>query len=69
MTKSKLSKRIKNGVRAAKKRGVNLGRPGIDDEIRQCILIMSREGINIRSISRLVGVSVGTVYNVISKKK
>ncbi|MBT2551761.1 helix-turn-helix domain-containing protein [Arthrobacter sp. ISL-5] len=62
-----LSWRIKAGLEAAPDRGIVGGRPRvIDDDKRAVILSRSEQGEPIRSIAQSLGVSVGTVHNVLA---
>lgn len=64
--KSIRSARIKAGLRAARAGGSTLGRPKLVDDARFHDIAMRREqGESIRSIAQAVGVSVGTVHNVL----
>ena len=57
--------RVKSGLAAAKKRGVKLGAPvKVDAEMRGKILKLRKEGESLRSIAKIVGLSVGTVQQV-----
>lgn len=58
---------IKAGLEAARDRGIVGGRPRvIDDDKRAVILSRSEQGEPIRSIAQSLGVSVGTVHNVLA---
>jgi len=60
------SDRIKAGLRAARADGSTLGRPALIDNASYNDMVTRREqGESIRSIAQAVGVSVGTVHNVL----
>lgn len=59
--------KIRRGIQAAQERGVAHGRPRVIDEIkRERILVLREEGATLRAIAATVGVSVGTVHNVLA---
>lgn len=61
-----LSSRIKAGVKASRELGVSSGRPRvINASTRAAILARREQGEPLRSIAQAVGVSVGTVHNVL----
>lgn len=60
------SGRIKAGLRATRADGSTLGRPTlIDDAIYNDMVTRPEQGESIRSIAQGIGVSVGTVHNVL----
>jgi DNA invertase Pin-like site-specific DNA recombinase len=64
-----LSRKIKTGLRVARVCGSIGGRPTVlDDDKRTQILIRREQGNSIRAIAHSIGVSVGTVHNVLSQK-
>lgn len=64
-----ISRKTKNGLEAARKRGRVGGRPRvIDDDKRAVILARREKGESIRMIARALGVSVGTVHNVLTEE-
>ena len=61
-----ISRKTKNGLDAARKRGKVGGRPRvIDDDKRAVILARREKGESIRVIARVLDVSVGTVHAVL----
>lgn len=65
-----LSQRIKAGLQAARERGDVGGRPTVvNDDRRAAILSLRNQGEPIRAIARTIGVSVGTVHNVLAKRE
>lgn len=63
-----IARKTKNGLDAAKKRGRVGGRPRVvDDDKRTVILARREKGESIRVIARVLGVSVGTVHNVLAE--
>lgn len=69
--RSLIQARIRNGIKHAKKHGTKtgrpFGRPKIGYRERQKILKLHREGQTQRSIAKAVGVSRGTVQNVLKE--
>lgn len=67
LRRSMLSWRIKAGIKLAQGRGIVGGRPRvIDDEKRAKILSRREKGESIRAIAQSLGVSVGTVHNLLA---
>jgi DNA invertase Pin-like site-specific DNA recombinase len=65
-----LSQRIKARLQAARERGDVGGRPTVvNDDRRAAILSLRKQGEPIRAIARSIGVSVGTVHNVLAKRE
>ncbi|MBC9944438.1 recombinase family protein [Leucobacter sp. cx-328] len=61
-----ISRKTKNGLEAARKRGKVGGRPRvIDDDKRAVILARREKGESIRVIARVLDVSVGSVHAVL----
>lgn len=64
-----ISRKTKNGLDAARKRGKVGGRPRvIDDDKRAVILARREKGESIRIIARVLDVSVGTVHTVLTEE-
>ncbi|WP_275004183.1 helix-turn-helix domain-containing protein [Promicromonospora iranensis] len=62
-----LSQRIKAGLQAARERGDVGGRPTVvNGDRRAGILSLREQGEPIRTIARSIGISVGTVHNVLT---
>jgi DNA invertase Pin-like site-specific DNA recombinase len=70
--RSLITARVRNGIKHAKKHGTKtgrpFGRPKIEYRDRQKILRLHRNGQSQRSIAKAVGVSRGTVQNVLREK-
>lgn len=65
-----LSQRIKAGLQAARERGDVGGRPTVvNGDTHAGILSRREQGESIRAIARSIGVSVGTVHNVLAKEE
>lgn len=65
-----ISRKTRNGLEAARKRGKVGGRPRvIDDDRRAVILARRARGESIRVIARALGVSVGTVHGVLAEEE
>lgn len=64
-----ISRKTKNGLEAARKRGKFGGRPRvIDDDKRAIILARRDKGESIRVIARVLDVSVGSVHSVLAEE-
>jgi len=63
--RSMIQERIKAGLERARARGKRIGRPKIPSRKRDRIIEAHRRGISRRQISKKVGVSYGTVHNVL----
>lgn len=62
-----ISRKTKNGLDAARKRGKVGGRPRVIDDDRRAVILARREkGESIRVIARVLDVSVGTVHSVLA---
>lgn len=62
-----ISRKTRNGLEAARRRGRVGGRPSvIDDDKRAAILARRDRGESLRTIATGVGVSVGTVHRVLA---
>lgn len=62
--------RVQEGLESAKKRGVKLGRPKMDDDKVKVALRMYDEGnYSIKEICNNVGISQGKLYKEINKRK
>lgn len=62
-----ISRKTKNGLDAARKRGKVGGRPRVIDDDRRAVILARREkGESIRVIARVLDVSVGTVHAVLA---
>lgn len=64
-----ISRKTKNGLEAARKRGHVGGRPRVIDDDKRAIILARREkGESIRVIARVLDVSVGTVHGVLAEE-
>ena len=59
------SERVKDGLRAAKARGRNGGRPSIRKAHEQAVMALYRGGVSIAGIARREGISESTVRRII----
>ncbi len=63
-------RKTRNGLEAARKRGRVGGRPRVVDEDRRAVILARREkGDSIRVIAGALGVSAGTVWNMLQKEE
>lgn len=64
-----ISRKTKNGLEAARKRGKVGGRPRVIDDDKRAIILSRREkGESIRVIARVLDVSVGSVHAVLAEE-
>lgn len=64
-----ISRKTKNGLEAARRRGKVGGRPRVIDDDKRAIILARREkGESIRVIARVLDVSVGSVHAVLSEE-
>lgn len=64
-----ISRKTKNGLDAARKRGKVGGRPRVIDDDKRAIILSRREkGESIRVIARVLDVSVGSVHAVLAEE-
>lgn len=62
-----ISRKTRNGLEAARRRGRVGGRPRVVDDDKRAVILARRErDESIREIARAVGVSVGTVHAVLA---
>jgi len=62
--------RTKEGLESAKKRGVQLGRPQLDDQkVKDALKLYDDGNHSIKDIIRLTGISQGKLYKEINKRK
>ncbi len=59
-----LAERVRAGLIAAKKRGQKLGRPTISEHLREKIRELKGQGLSIRAIAKILGVSKSAVQSV-----
>lgn len=64
-----ISQRTKEGLRSAKARGRNGGRPSKRNEKADMIKLLYREGYKILDIVKQTGLSRATIYRVLNDKK
>lgn len=62
-----LSRSIRRGIRAARKRGVPIGRPLTVGKHADAIRSLSRSGLGVRAIARELGVSSTSVSRILRK--
>ena len=65
--RSMIQERVKAGLERAKAKGKVFGRPKLKKKIRDEIIEARGTGLSHRKISKQVGVSVGTVHNVLTE--
>jgi DNA invertase Pin-like site-specific DNA recombinase len=64
-----ISRKTKNGLEAARRRGHIGGRPTVINDDRRAVILARREkGESIRVIARVLGISVGTVHKVLARE-
>jgi DNA invertase Pin-like site-specific DNA recombinase len=64
-----ISRKTKNGLEAARRRGHIGGRPTVINDDRRAVILARREkGASIRVIARVLGISVGTVHKVLARE-
>ncbi|MBF0441039.1 MAG: recombinase family protein [Oligoflexales bacterium] len=62
--------RILSGLSAARKRGVRLGPPQkLDDDHRNTVIRLRKEGKSMREIARMLSISVGSVHKLAGEDK
>ncbi len=61
-----IAERVKAGLRKAKENGKKLGRPMLSVDVEK-VLQMRSEGLSLRQIARLVGISHTRVGQIISR--
>ena len=65
-----ISRKTKDGLEAAKKRGKVGGRPTVLDADKRAVITARREkGESVREIAEAIGVSASTVWNALSEQK
>ena len=65
-----ISRKTKDGLEAARRRGKVGGRPKVlDDDKRAVIAARRAKGESVREIAAAVGVSASTVWNALSEEK
>ncbi|MFC3242232.1 recombinase family protein [Gordonia humi] len=65
-----ISRKTRNGLEAARRRGTTGGRPTVvDPDKRAAILARHTTGQSIREIARGVGISVGAVHRIITENR
>ncbi|MBL6948321.1 MAG: recombinase family protein [Rhodospirillales bacterium] len=63
--RSMIQERVKAGLERARANGKTLGRPSTSDQTRKRVLKAKGKGLSLRKIAAEVGVSLGTVHNII----
>jgi len=56
-----ISERVKAGLRNAKAKGVRLGRPPLDDEVRKKVLELRGQGVSIRKVAKQLKIGKSTI--------
>jgi DNA invertase Pin-like site-specific DNA recombinase len=67
--RSIIQERVCAGLRAAKAKGVRLGRPSVLEQHRQQVGGLIGEGLSIRAVARRLQISVGSVHKLIKAVK
>ena len=62
---SLIKERVKAGLQRAKAKGQRLGRPPVPENTKEQVLEAHSAGMSLRKIAREIGVSVGTVHNLL----
>jgi DNA invertase Pin-like site-specific DNA recombinase len=63
-----LIERTKSGLEAARRRGVRLGRPRIDVDIRKAIQLRA-SGLSFRDVARALGVKLATLHRAMKAQR
>ena len=63
--RSMIQERVKAGLNRARAEGKTLGRPNVANGVRDQVLAAKRDGLSIRRIAQVAGVSVGTAHGII----
>ena len=63
--RSLIKERVKAGLQRAKAKGQRLGRPPVPANTKEQVLEAHSAGMSLRKIAREIGVSVGTVHNLL----
>jgi len=63
--RSIIQERVTAGLRAAKAKGVRLGRPSTLDQHRQKVSHLLAQGLGVRAVARELNLSVGSAYKLI----
>ncbi len=63
--RSLIKERVKAGLERAKAKGTRWGRPPVPERTKDRVLEAHSAGMSLRKIAREVGVSVGTVHNLL----
>jgi len=62
-----IQERVRAGLRHARAQGKRLGRPGVDVEVKS-IRDLRAQGASLRTISRQLGVGLGTVHRALAAR-
>ena len=65
--RSMIQERIHAGLNRARAAGKQLGRPGLDQDMRDRIIQLREQGVSFRKIAGEVGVSLSTVQRVLAE--
>jgi DNA invertase Pin-like site-specific DNA recombinase len=63
--RSIIQERVCAGLRAAKAKGVRLGRPSMLEQHRQQVRDLIAQGLSVRAIARKVQISVGSAHKIL----
>ena len=64
--RSLIRERVYGGLQTAKAKGVKLGHPSkMNDRMKSAVKLLRERGMGIKSISKQLGIGVGTVYSVL----
>jgi len=70
LERNQLVERIKEGIKASRKRGKRVGRPRVDrNKINHALSLYDSGNYSIREICKLAEVSQGTLYRAINERK
>lgn len=61
-----IKKRIHAGLERARAQGKRLGRPPMDDNTKDAVIALKRDGKTMREIANTAGISIGAVHKVLS---
>ena len=63
-----IKERVNAGLKAAKARGVRLGRPATLNKRTEEVLALKRQGLGVRSIARKLGMAPSSVHSILSRE-
>jgi DNA invertase Pin-like site-specific DNA recombinase len=62
-----IKERVNAGLKAARARGVRLGRPVTRDKRAEEVLALKKRGLGVRGISRKLGMAPSSVHSVLNR--